>query len=194
MGVLAGAALGGAFRYVEIRQGTRRLILVGGAVVYALVFPSDVGVALLGITAGVLSARDRAGREMLAYTQTFSEMIGGFWIALMATQIRISSIGPLWEREMIPALVYLGTMIGGKLLGVYAAVSSGGTDEEDRMSVGMSGSLPQLFVPLMWMASFGKVEPSLRGLMSWGVLWGSLVFPLIARRALTRAVDAAREA
>lgn len=200
IGMLVGAVVGRAFRWMiasfGVRRGALMLLLAGCAAVYALVFHSDIGVAFLGVTAGALSVRDRETQSrMLAYTQTFSEVVGGFWIGMMATQVRVGML-PLWGREAALALAYVGAMVGGKLLGVYAAVRSSGMHENGRMRLQMSGALPQLFIPLTWMASSGEFEevgPALRGLVHWGVLWGSLFFPLIAKRAIARPAGASKE-
>lgn len=200
IGVVAGAAMGGAFRWMIVSFRVRRnvlMFLLSGCVTgYTLVFHSDMGVALLGITAGVLSVWDRETQsKMLASTQAFAEVAGGFWIAMMATRIHVGTL-PLWGRETVPAWVYLGAMVGGKLLGVYAGVRASSVQERGRMRLQMSGALPQLFLPLTWVSYVERLDgmgPSLSGLVRWGVLWGALIFPWIARQALTRPRGTAEE-
>lgn len=64
------------------------------------------------------------------------------------------------------------------------------------MRLQMSGALPQLFLPLTWVSYVERLDgvgPGLSGLVRWGVLWGALIFPWIARQAVTRPRGTAEE-
>jgi len=112
-----------------------------------------------------------------------------FLFAFLGTRMRfrfLQTTSFLW----LATGIYLATMVASKFVGIYAGRSvlrKAGLRKRD----GVACFLPQLFLPLALIAAteaqlsdvpgFEKLSDGFENVAHWGVLWGSLIFPVIAR-------------
>jgi len=154
-----------------------------------LLLASETAIFLFAVTMGIALPKDREHHEeKSALGRPLAQMAALFLFAFLGTRMRFRFVQTpsfLW----LTAGIYLTTMVASKFVGIYAGRSvlkAAGLRKRD----GVACFLPQLFLPLALIAAteaqlsdvpgFEKLS-EFGNIAYWGVLWGSLIFPVVAR-------------
>ncbi|MCD6336583.1 MAG: hypothetical protein J7M27_14905 [Candidatus Latescibacteria bacterium] len=188
-GVGLAVMLSRIFGFIFYRGLLGKIFLSGWFIALHLLLASGAVIFLFAVTMGIALPEDREHRkERGALGRSQAQMAALFLIAFLGARLHFRFVGTpsfLW----LIAGIYVSAMAASKLVGIYAARSM-----LKRIGVrrwdGAVCFLPQLFLPLTLIAA---TEAHLSGVPGfenlsgfsniayWGVLWGSLIFPMAAR-------------
>ncbi len=186
------------FGFIFYRGFWGKVFLSGWFVALHLLLASGAAFFLFAVTMGIALPEDREHRkERSALGRSQTQMAVLFLAAFLGAQMHfrfVCTSSFLW----LIAGIYVSAMAASKLVGIYAARSMLKRIGLRRWDAAVC-FLPQLFLPLTLIAA---TEGQLSGVPGferlsefsnigyWGVLWGSLIFPMAARvKGEVKAVD-----
>ena len=187
--VVLAVILSRIFGFIFYKGLFGKIFLSGWFIALHLLLASGAAIFLFAVTMGIALPEDREHREersVLGCSQ--AQMAALFLAAFLGARMHFRFIGTssfLW----LIAGIYVSAMAASKLVGIYAARSMLKRIGLRRWD-GAACFIPQIFLPLTLIAA---TEGQLSGVPGferlsefsnigyWGVLWGSLIFPMAAR-------------
>ncbi len=177
------------FGFIFYRGLFGKIFLSAWFIALHLLLASGAAIFLFAVTMGIALPEDREHRkERSALGRSPAQMAALFLFAFLGTQMHFRFV--LTASFLWPVAVgYLLAMGASKLAGIYAARSMLKKMGLRRWD-GAACFLPQIFLPLTLIAAmeaqlsgvpgFEKL-PEFSNIAYFGVLWGSLIFPIAAR-------------
>ena len=184
-------ALSRMFGFLLYRGLFGLILLSVWFIAFHLLLASETALFLFAATMGIALPRgdQEHQKERIRLGRPLAEMAALFLFAFLGARMRfrfVQTTSFLW----LAAGIYLATMVGSKVVAIYAGRSMLKTAGL-RMRDGAACFLPQLFLPLALIAAteaqlsdvpgFKKLSDGFGHIAYWGVLWGSLIFPIIVR-------------
>ncbi|MFH1006487.1 MAG: cation:proton antiporter [Candidatus Latescibacterota bacterium] len=154
-----------------------------------LLLASEAALFLFAVTLGIVLPKGGECREgQRATGRREAQMAALFLAVFLGTRIQFRFVGTA-SFPWVIAGIYVAAMVASKLAGIHLArplLKRMGLRRWD----GAAGFLPQLFLPLALIAATQRQLSGALGferlsefsnVAYWGVIWGSLIFPVVAR-------------